>query len=301
MERLLKDVYFNVKSPACYAGAHAVLSEAKKRNKNVTMTDVKTFLSGQDAYTLHKPTRKQFSRNKHRAPGMNTHMQADLADLQSLKRFNSGYRYLLVVVDVFSRYVWAEPIKNKTSRAVADAFKKIIQERKPWNLFTDAGREFEGEFKKLLEDNEIRHFHPSDATIKCSIVERMNASIKMRLWRYFTHSGKKRYIDVLPEIINAINNSVNRTIGRTPASITYENQNEIWNEQNPVKKEKAVFKVGDKVRIAINKDIFAKGYTPSYYREVHVVQKVLTHRRPVVYILKGFKGVFYRQELQHVR
>lgn len=299
MESLLADVYFNPDSPACYAGVNAVFKEAKRRNKKVRLEVVKQFLSAQDAYSLHKPIKKRFSRNKMTSPGLNVKWQIDLADLQKIKTYNKGYCFLVVCIDVFSRFAHVEPVKNKRADTVALAFAKITQRHSPWILYSDKGKEFHGAFEKLLKTEGIRHVYATSTDVKCAIVERFIRTLKTRIWKHFTRMKTKRYYDVLPKIVDAINHSTHRIIDRTPASISYANQNEVWKSQLPVV-EKPAFSVGDVVRITKEKNVFRKGYMQNFVRELFTIERVLTKRQPIVYKLKDVDAIFYKEELQKI-
>lgn len=141
MDKLLEKVYYNLDSPACFAGQEAVFREAKKLNSDITREDVADFLSRQRTYTLHKPVRRRFPQNKVIPSGLDTDWQADLCDMQKLKKYNGGHGYILTVIDVLSKYAWAVPLKTKAPSEVAAAFKTIIKEsgRLPWFLATDKG------------------------------------------------------------------------------------------------------------------------------------------------------------------
>ena len=84
--------------------------------------EVIDFLSGVDAYTLRKPTRKRFPRRTVYSKGIADLIQADIADLSHIARYNDNYRYLLTAIDVFSKRAWALPLKSKTGCEVAAAF-----------------------------------------------------------------------------------------------------------------------------------------------------------------------------------
>ena len=152
MDKELKKLYYDPDSAACYGGVTALYREAKKHFPKIKLETIETFLAKQNTYTLHKPVRRRFPRNKIVTAGLDVDWQADLADLQSLKKYNNNYCYILVVVDVLSRYLWAEPLKRKTPPEVMEAFKKIIKSsgRTPWRLCTDRGTEFKGAFGQFL-------------------------------------------------------------------------------------------------------------------------------------------------------
>ena len=111
----------------------------------------------QDAYTLHKPIRCRFKRNRVIVGDIDQQWPMDLTDMQSMQKFNDGYRYLLVCIDVFSKYAWVVPLKNKKDPSLAEAFKIILANgRKPEKIVTDQGTEFFNKhFKALLKDEDI--------------------------------------------------------------------------------------------------------------------------------------------------
>jgi IS30 family transposase len=143
-DKILHDAYYNVGSPSCYSNAVFVLREARKKNNKITIEQVKDFLSKQDVYTLHHRYRKNYRRNATIAAGLDMHWQADLADMLQYRRENAGNSYLLICVDVFSRYAFVRCLKSKTAQEVGEAFQDIITttHRRPFNLMTDKGSEF---------------------------------------------------------------------------------------------------------------------------------------------------------------
>ena len=92
----------------------------------LTRKQILEWLMVQDAFTLHKPVRRNFKRNCVLVSGIDEQWQLDLADMQSLKEYNDGYRYLLVCIDVFSKYAWVLPLKTKTGLVLVEAFKMIL-------------------------------------------------------------------------------------------------------------------------------------------------------------------------------
>ena len=306
--RVISDVYYNSRSPACYAGANAVFRECKKRNKNITRAQVDNFLAAQEAYTRHRQARRRFRRNITQTAGLDVDWQADLADLRMLKLQNNGYQYLLVCIDVLSRFAFVVPIKRKTPQLTGAAFEHIINttDRLPWILTTDRGLEFKGKpFQQVMQKHDIQHKYATSPDVKCAIAERWIQTLKSRIWKFFTRNKTKRYIDVLPDLVSAINNSVNRTLKRTPASVTSKNQTTVWlhlygRQRNTVKQ----FKIGDRVRIAIEKHVLSKGYRPNYSSEIFTVSKILP-RQPATYKITDdddevIEGVFYNEELIRV-
>lgn len=307
LNKLLQDVYYSKNSPGAYSGTRTVYREAKKKNPRVTLTQVENFLRNQETYTLHKPVRRKFPRNKVIPLGLDTDWQADLADMYSLAKYNNGNKYLLTCVDVFSKFAWAVPLKNKKPETVSKAFTSILRKskRKPWRLMTDKGKEFVGQpFQQLMKKYGINHFTANNPDIKAPNVERYNRTLKSRLWKYFSNKKTFRYLEILQPVVDAINHSVSRTTGYAPVDIDSKNENKVWEETYAPKRiilPSFHFKVGDRVRMSKEKKHFEKGYLPNYTKEIFVVTDRIP-RLPPVYKLKdanneSIEGVFYASEL----
>lgn len=305
MNSVLHDVYYNLSSPACYSSINSVFQEAKKRLPSIKFSDVETFLQQQDTYTLHKPVLRKFPRNKTFAIGIDSDWQADLCDVQKLAKYNDGYRHILTVIDVLSKYSWAIPIKNKEPKSVAEAFSQILKsERKPGRLFTDKGTEFRGKpFQDFLKKENIQYIASESPDIKAGIAERYNRTLKTRLWKYFTKNNTLRYVEALPQLVDAINHSYHRSIKRRPVDVTLKNERDVWETLygKTVDPIKFKFDIGDKVRIAQHKHIFKKGYLPTFTEEIFTISEQIP-RQPPVYRIKDWhsepiSGIFYEPEL----
>ena len=102
----LNNIYTNVNNPASYGTINALYIEAKRRKIRVTKKQVTDFLSKQLSYTLHKPARKRIKRNKTRAMYINDVWQLDLIETHMLEKYNDGDKYILTIIDVFSKMAW---------------------------------------------------------------------------------------------------------------------------------------------------------------------------------------------------
>jgi len=306
MEKLLRYIYFDPSSPAAFAGSRAVLREAKKVRPDIKHGDIMNFLERQTAYQLHKPARHNFPRNQMLAVGIDSHWQADLCDLQKIAKYNDGFKYILTIIDVLSKHGWAIPIKNKKPETVRDAFQHVLKtsRRKPWNLMTDRGKEFIGKpFQDFLKKSDIIHAVSNSPDVKAANAERFNRTLKTRLWKFFSHKKTFRYLNILKKLVGSINDSHNRMIGCSPNEVTVENEEEIrqrlWGPmQKPVVFK---FKIGDKVRITKEKQIFGKGYLPTFTEEVFTIYERIPRHPPVykLHDMYGVKidGIFYDVEL----
>lgn len=308
----LAKIYYDPAHPASFTTADALWKAA---HKTIPKAQVTEWLQSQEPYTLHRPLRKKFPRNRYVVYNKDELWQADLNDMQSLQQENDGYRYLLTVIDVFSKYAWAKPLKKKTGAAITNAFETIFHEsgRKPLKLQTDKGKEFTNHvFQAFLKKQDIHYYTTNNPDIKASIVERFNRTLKARMWRYFTYYSSYRYVDVLPQLLHAYNHRVHRSIKMAPADVNDGNILQVWRtlyasptSSTTTKVQTPKFKVGDTVRISREKMIFEKGYEKNWSEEIFNIVQVIK-RKPVVYRLKDLQGepiegTFYEKELQRVR
>ena len=157
---------------------------------------------------LHKPLKRNFTRRRVIANHIDEIWCSDLVEMQQFSKWNKGYRYLLMVLDVFSKYGWIVPLKDKKGETVAEAFKKIFKEgRKPHYLWTDKGKEYYNKHvKELLDKNKIT-LYSTENEEKSSVCERWNRTIKTRMWKQFTVQGNTQYLDMLPKLVKQYNNT----------------------------------------------------------------------------------------------
>lgn len=282
--------------------------------RKIPLSTIKKWLSGQLSYTLHKPIKRKYVRNHYEMYNIFDQFQADLADLQSLSYANSGYNYILLVIDSFSRYVWTRALKRKTAEEVVRAFKSIIEEigKAPIQLVTDRGREFfNTQLSNYLKKKNINHFAPSNDQFKAAIAERAIRTLKTILFKLLTARLTHRYLELLPEITKSINARYHRMIGCAPKDVNESNILKVWKymqkvkSQTKLKREKSDIAPGDYVRIAKNKDqMMDKGFLPGWSDEIFKVTRHVK-RKPQIYNLEDengekIEGAFYRPEIQKV-
>ena len=122
--------------------------------------------------------------------------------MQKFNKWNKGYRYLLTGLDLFSKYGWIVPLKDKKGETVTEAFKTIFEEgRKPQYLWTDKGKEYYNKrLKDLLQKHNIT-LYSTENEEKSSVCERRNRTIKTKMWKQFTVRSNTVYLDMLPKIL----------------------------------------------------------------------------------------------------
>ena len=178
-----------------------------------------------------------------------------------------------MVLDLFSKYGWIVPLKDKKGETVTEAFKTILKEgRKPQYLWTDKGKEYYNKnMKELLEKNGIT-LYSTENDEKSSVCERWNRTIKTKMWEQLTVQGNTQYLNILPKILSQYNNTKHSSIKMTPIEASKKkNESTVYfNLYGKMKQlsSKAKFKVGDKVRISkYKRKRFDKGYTSNWTEE----------------------------------
>ena len=245
----------------------------------------------------HKPIIRKFKKRKVYSLFKDNIWGVDLADMQLLSKYNKGIRFLLCVIDIFSKYAWVVPLKDKKGISIVKAFQSILKQsnRKPNKIWVDKGSEFyNAYFKKWLRDNNIV-MHSTHNEGKSVFAERFIRTLKSIIYKYMTSISKYVYIDKLDDIVDECNNTCHTTIKMKPADVkdnTYINANKEINNKDPK------FKVG----ISKYKNIFTKGYMPNWSEEVFVIKKV-KNTVPWTYVINDLNGeeitgTFYEKELQ---
>lgn len=296
------------KDPASFTSA----SKLKKHYfKNTNIDHIEDALQSTDAYTKHKPFKRKFPRRKTQTFGIDKQWQMDLIDMQPFRKYNQGHSYIMVAIDVFSRYAFAEPLKSKKGADVLEGFKKMTLKRSPAYLQTDKGKEFLNKtFQDYLESRGISFFTGEDDDIKCALAERFNSTLQGKMWRYFTHNNTYTYIDVLPDLVHSYNHTFHKTIGGRPVDVNADNADRLFyrlyekpNLKEWKKKKTPLLKSGDKVRIIKKKKTFNRGYEPNWSEEILEVNRVDAQRGYNVEdaMREVLKGWFYPQQVQKVK
>ena len=226
--------------------------------------------------------------------------------MQLITKFNKGFRFLLCVIDIFSKYSWIVPLKDKKGLATVSAFQKILDNstelqsmRKRNKIWIGKRSEFYNiSFKIWLKDNNIV-MHSKHNEGKSVVAERFVRTLKTKIYKYMTSISKNLSIDKLDDIVNEYNNAYHIKSKMKPADVK---DNAYIDSRKEVNDDRPKFKVGDYVRISNYENIFAKGYTPNWFEEDFVIKKV---KNTVLwtYVVNDLKGkviigTFYEKELQ---
>lgn len=264
------------------------------------------------AKELLRPKRIRFNRRHVYTPGIDDTWTADLAVFEKFARVNKGYRYILVVLDTFSRFAWARPLKRKTGAEVAEAFEDIFRSsgRKCKKLFCDKGTEFyNANVRRVLRENGDITLYSTNNEPKATIAERFIRTLRGKIESNYLLTQSTVWYDILPQLIHEYNTSRHRTIKMTPEEASKPENSEtvyhtLMSRSSGGPDDEAVVKfiVGDKVRISIHKRMFEKGATANWSEEVFQVREVLP-TIPITYRLRDLagediQGGFYNEQLQ---
>ena len=256
---------------------------------------------------LHKSRKINFTRRKVISNHIDHIWGCDLITMIKYSKQNKNYKYILTVINFFSKYSWCYPLKTKKSEEIINSFKDIFKKskRKPTMIQSDEGTEFTNNVTQtFFKDNNIKWYHTYNRDIKCSICERYNRTILNKIYKNFTLNNNTIWINDLDKLVNEYNNSYHRSIKMKPINASLKSnenyvRNNLYNFKNTNKKPK--FSIGDKVRISLLKNTFEKSYTSNWSEEIFIIDNIKTSNVHY-YFLKNLKkekidGMFYEQEL----
>lgn len=304
----LKKLYYDIQEPSSFTGINNLIRVIKNLKLKYKYQDLVNWLRNQKTYSQHVQPLLKFKRNPIVSKNIDHNWSADLIEIQNPK-FNDNYRYILMVIDILSKFGWAEPLLDKKGETVKKAFLKIFREskRKPVILSTDAGLEFTNKsLKKYLNWRKIKHLIVKDHT-KASVVERWNQTIKSKIYKYLSFNKTKRFIDVLDKIIYGYNNSVHSRTKFKPSDVNKFNEKKVFQNlyKSHITIQKPQLRIGEKVRVYLPREKFTKGYLPNYSKEIFYVQKIYNLSPFPKYRIKDRKGniirgSYYFEELKQV-
>ena len=311
----LSSIYFNPSHPGSYGSPASLYRVVKREGKfQISLNAIGKWLQGIDSYTLHRQPRRKFKRNKVYVPRMDYQWDADLMDMTKISTYNDGYSYVLLVIDILSRYVWTVPLKSKRGEEVVKAFQSIIgQPRELTKVRTDKGTEFTNhKVQSYFRSVNVEHFVTQNEEIKANYAERAIKSIKGKVYKYFTENQTRRYIDVLESFTESYNSSFHRSIGMSPKDVNKENELEIHNKLyypdisiSTLPRKRFKYHVGDFVRLVHSKKPFTREYDERWTGELFkIVDRKFRDGIPI-YRIEDYSGddilgTFYEPELQKV-
>ena len=239
---------------------------------------------------------------------------ADLIDKSSLRKYNNNYKFILTVIDIFTKYAWAIPLKNKSGLSITNSFKILLSEhpqggsepRKPEKLWVDRGIEFYNKtFKSLLKEYETK-LYSTYSDLKAVFIERFNRTLLHIINKPMFINGDANWVNILNDDVVTYNNNIHSTIKMTPVD-AFNNPDKVKltfsfkNIKGKPGYAQPKLKVGDYVRNADKRNIFSKGYTSNWNRVLLKVNEVLK-TQPPTYKIEDINGEiledeYYEQEL----
>lgn len=307
-ERYLEMLYFNPEHPASYSGINKLHRFVTKDGKHdIPKRQLEQWLRKQDAYSLHRQSRRRMRRLKVVAPRIDYQWESDLAVMSTLSKYNGGVNYFLLAIDVFSRFAWTRPLKTKRGEDMVEAFGSIFATgRRPSRLRSDKGTEYRNaKMQEFLRENGVESFVTQGDT-KASIAERCIKTLKSKLARLMTHQNTFQWVSALDDVTKSYNSSIHRSLGMAPKDVTKEDNRDLWQRQymtGPNTPTNYAFEVGDAVRLSHVRWVFKREYDEHWTREIFFITERIMKQNIPCYKVKDVQnepvsGIFYEQELQ---
>ena len=306
MKEALEKLYTDIKSAPSYSAK------------------INEFLRENNVHSVHRRIiKKSFPRRRIVSRFPFDIFMADLIEYPKYKFQNNRYVYILVIIDCFTKKVWAVAMKQKTADWTADAFESVFKkfDQFPTHLITDAGlgksklriskiflEFFNSKVQNVFRNYGINHYKiPTKSKWKASIVERVNRTLKSRIQKYFYENNTKKWIDIYEDVISNYNNTTHSATGVAPNQVSESNRDEVYKRLYPdiLLRTVCKLKLEDKVRILIEKDIFEKGYTKNWSEEIYIISKIKQSNGVCYYYLKDLEnkkipGIYYYFQLNLV-
>ena len=313
IDLFLSGIYYAIGQPSSYSGIRKLWNEVKNRPRKpqgITLSVVSKWLKEQTTYMIHKSPVKTFDTEHIIVEHIDEQWDSDIIQMDDFAKYNRGYKYILVCIDVFSRFAWARALKFKKSADVTTAFTDIIKTsgRVCKTIRTDQGGEYMGAaFQKMLHSKGINHLI-AYGRHKASYSERFNRTLENKLFKYFYERQTAMYIDILDDAMFSYNNTVHHSINIAPASVNTANSHAIYEQvYMPILNRWAntpvtfTIALGSLVRLSLYTSPFARGYHEKWTEELFTVCNHIPSHPPRYKVkdLSGevIKGSFYTEEL----
>ena len=247
----------------------------------MTQKNIKIFIN--EIYS--KPPKKNYVTNKTDVYHIDDIWSLDILDLKDYgPENNRGYRYVLVTIDIFSKFGWTIPLKNKNAQTIKDSFENILinSKRKPNLIETDRGKEFYNNiFQDFLNKNNIK-LYSRNSSYGAVFAERFNRTIRDLLKRPVFEKGESNWIDVLPTIAKQYNNRIHSSTKLSPKDASLK-KNEGFVFKNLLDKRKKIkpkYQINDLVRVADLKKTFSKGDTTNWSYKLYKITEIINDTMP---------------------
>ena len=319
VDKYLHSIYFNPEHPASFSGVDKLYKFVKERGRKISRGVIKRWLGGQSIYNQHKPVRRTFKRQRVVVPRKWFQFDMDTVYMTSYQKDNVPYKFILVVIDVFSKFAWTRALKTLTGKEMVTALSSILS-REPDNMRTDGGSEFvNNQVKKFMESNQIKHFVTLNEK-KANVAERFIKTLKTRITKYMHQQNSHKWVKVLPKVTEAYNQSYHHSINTTPAKALETDDVTLWNTLYPPPRKRVKrparsgparnknpykFNEGDLVKLSYLRTPFAKHYDSKWTDEIFTITGRRNKQTVPQYSIKDFtnspiRGMFYEEEIQKV-
>ena len=270
------------------------------------------FLRQNETHSLHRRIiKKVFPRRKviSRFPFEN--FMADLIEYPRFGFHNRGYKFILLMIDCFTKMLYAVPMKKKSKEWASEAFEKIFSQfdQFPINLITDNGLEFyNSSVQKIFQAYGINHFsYKTQTKWKASMIERANRTLKSRFEKIFHLNKKPNWIDFLDQLVTNYNKTPHSAHKLPPLEVTDENRDVVFKRMFPNQGITVVCKLKekDKVRKIKEKTLFEKGYSINWSEQIFKIKSIRQSNGVCWYKIESLDGkeepgIFYYYQLNLV-
>jgi hypothetical protein len=274
MEEILKKLYYDPKTG--FIGAVPLKEKAIEIDKDITLTQVKEWLKKQSVSQQHTQITKKIKYLPITSNRPNN-FQIDLTFMPKVKQKNGGYTVILTCINITTRKGYAYKAKKKTE--TLEMLKQFIKDANPEVITSDNGSEFiDKKVKALFKEHNIQHYfsEPNNKT-KMAMVERWNRTLKDRMAKYFTATGKPVWYNILDDIVDNYNNTVHSSIKQTPNSVSKADEKRIIRlareKTDMILSSRKPLEVGDKIRVPLSRDVFSKG-DPTFSSKVYTITEL---------------------------
>lgn len=274
----LHNIYYNPKTG--FIGLNGLINRSKDANLKLSNKQIKEWYKNQPVnqiYSQKNTNVEIYDKIQPILPQPGT-MQMDLMDISRFSKQNSNYKFLLNIIDVYSRYAWSIPLKKKTPDEIAPHIEIILKLLKKPIAFTfDQGSEFKGAVNKLFEKYDVQVYLNDPGAInaknKVGMIERLNRTLWNRIKKYMQTQQTLKFIDVLQDIVNNYNNTRHSAILQKPEDVFLDKKQPIISiDKIYLSGQQDKFTIGNLVRFKrVRKTFDKKAFEPIFSISVHRV------------------------------
>lgn len=315
----LSAIYFNADDEAAFGGVSRLYKAVKDRGLGYTLKEVKDWLQTQEVYSSFKPVNHNIARPKVIVPDKFYQLDTDTVNMTRYSKQNKGYKYILIIIDIFTRYLFTQPLYSLTGKEMSKTLEYVLQTYNihPQRVRSDKGSEFISKFvQDFFRENNIIHF-TSTNEVKANIAERVIKTLKAAITKHMFQYKNKKWVDILQEVTKAYNNRYHRSIKMSPAKALVTDKSEVFFNQyytlknfhrGPNKRKDTPefrFNLEDRVKLAKFRTAFQREYDQKWTTEVFIIINRQYDQGIPVYQVKDYLnipiiGKFYENELEKV-